>query len=244
MRRHRHSRLRGLTLVLLWLWVVCVFVVVDLFLNVGEFDSIRPRAALYRAMRWGGHDLVGEPYTEDDESSVAPVPVSGELTVWCEQYEDGGAPRTTSERRTDVHGRSVLHGRFTAWHGDGTRSAEGHFVDGRKDGHWDEWYLGGQRRLHCEFRNGQPVGRWTAWHEGGHVWWVLEFRGGRIADGIWTTWHDNGAVAAIAEYHSGEIDGSVSRFDRDGVRIEDLEYRGGKIVRRQHYRRAGETLDG
>ena len=38
-------------LVLLWVWALLVFTVVDLFWNVREFDTVRPRAPLYRGMR-------------------------------------------------------------------------------------------------------------------------------------------------------------------------------------------------
>ena len=64
------SRLRWTTLVLLWVWAITVFTVVDLFLNVNEFDSIRPRANLYRGMRIAAHEMVGEPYYDDDFPGV------------------------------------------------------------------------------------------------------------------------------------------------------------------------------
>lgn len=57
--------MRPLLLVLLLVWALTVFVTVDLFLNVPEFDKVRPRAALYRGMRIAGHEMVGEPYWED-----------------------------------------------------------------------------------------------------------------------------------------------------------------------------------
>jgi hypothetical protein len=60
-------RVRPLLLVLLWAWAICVFLVLDLFLNVEEFDGIRPRSNLYRGMRFAAHRMVGEPYREDDE---------------------------------------------------------------------------------------------------------------------------------------------------------------------------------
>ncbi len=58
-------RVRGTLLVLVCLWALCNFMVIDLFLNVPEFDGIRPRAQLYRAMRYAGHEMVGEPYYDD-----------------------------------------------------------------------------------------------------------------------------------------------------------------------------------
>jgi len=60
------------TLVLLWIWVICVFTVVDLFLNVREFDGIRPHASLYRGMRVAAHRMVGEPIGESRVLEAAP----------------------------------------------------------------------------------------------------------------------------------------------------------------------------
>ncbi|MEE8104605.1 MAG: PKD domain-containing protein [Planctomycetota bacterium] len=45
---------------MLWIWVGCVALVLDLFLNVSEFDAVRPRSTLYAGMRIAAHKLVGE----------------------------------------------------------------------------------------------------------------------------------------------------------------------------------------
>jgi len=58
------QRIRVRLLVLLWIWAGCIALVLDLFMNVGEFDGIRPRALLYRAMRCVAHAMVGEPLPE------------------------------------------------------------------------------------------------------------------------------------------------------------------------------------
>lgn len=63
------GRVRCTLLVLLWIWAGCVFLVVDLFFNVDEFDEIRPRAPLYRAMREVAHEMIGEPWMD----AVQPV---------------------------------------------------------------------------------------------------------------------------------------------------------------------------
>jgi HEAT repeat protein len=67
------TRVRKRLLVLLWLWAGCVFLVVDLFWNVDEFDGIRPRADIYRATRYVAHRMVGEPWR--DGALVQPTPV-------------------------------------------------------------------------------------------------------------------------------------------------------------------------
>lgn len=44
-----------------------MFVVVDLFYDVPQFDRIRPRAELYRAMRQTAHEMAERPYADDDD---------------------------------------------------------------------------------------------------------------------------------------------------------------------------------
>ncbi len=70
----RPPRARTTLLVLLWIWAFCVFLTLDLFLNVPEFDRVRPRAPLYRSMRCVAHEMVGERYEEDDPFAAADAP--------------------------------------------------------------------------------------------------------------------------------------------------------------------------
>ena len=64
-------RVRWTLLVLLWIWAITIFATLDLFTNVGEFDTIRPRAAIYRGMRIAAHKMIGEPIAETASSSTA-----------------------------------------------------------------------------------------------------------------------------------------------------------------------------
>jgi len=65
-------RIRPTLLVLLWVWALCVFTVVDLFWNVPEFDTVRPRSVAYQSMRYAAHDLVGEPYRDGESREEHP----------------------------------------------------------------------------------------------------------------------------------------------------------------------------
>ncbi len=60
------SPVRWTLLVLLWLWAGCVFMTLDLFRNVPEFDRVRPDWSVYRGMRIAAHRMVGEPLPELD----------------------------------------------------------------------------------------------------------------------------------------------------------------------------------
>ncbi len=63
----RKRRVGVRLLILLWIWAACVFLILDLFFNVGALDSIRPRSRSYRAVRFAAHELAGERYEESDE---------------------------------------------------------------------------------------------------------------------------------------------------------------------------------
>lgn len=65
-------RVRPLLLVLLWIWAACVFLVLDLFLNVEALDDVRPRSTLYRGMRKVAHEAVGEPYAPTAQKTQEP----------------------------------------------------------------------------------------------------------------------------------------------------------------------------
>ena len=66
----RKRKVRWPLLVLLWAWAGCVFVVIDLFWTVPEFDRVRPRASLYRGMRVVAHRMVGESLPAESATSV------------------------------------------------------------------------------------------------------------------------------------------------------------------------------
>ncbi len=59
-------RVRKTLLVLLWIWAACIFLTLDLFVNVSQFDAVRPQARIYRGMRAAAHKMIGEPYLEND----------------------------------------------------------------------------------------------------------------------------------------------------------------------------------
>ncbi len=79
-------RIRPVLLVLLWVWAACIFVVVDLFRNVSEFDDVRPRSKLYEGMREAAHELSGERYDRpaEFETAVAVRRVSRDEAHFCD----------------------------------------------------------------------------------------------------------------------------------------------------------------
>ena len=76
---NRRPRVRLTLLVLLWIWAACIFLTLDLFMNVREFDAVRPRARIYRGMRAAAHKMIGEPYLENDFAVASPPSASPDM---------------------------------------------------------------------------------------------------------------------------------------------------------------------
>ena len=69
----KKNRISWRLLILLWIFGGCVFLVVDLFLNVAEFDDVRPDWQIYRATRFVAHDMVGEKYEGESIANEMPA---------------------------------------------------------------------------------------------------------------------------------------------------------------------------
>lgn len=117
------DRVRFRLLVLLWIWAACMFLLVDLFRNVPEFDGLRPDADWYRAARYAAHRMAGEPWVGDDPP---PVRVPRAATVrgvkawdawdekaWDEAAESGGPdllPAAKASLRAAFHATAPYRG--------------------------------------------------------------------------------------------------------------------------------------
>jgi HEAT repeat protein len=72
------ARIRPTLVILLWIWAGCVFLLIDLFFNVEEFDRVRPESKLYEGMRYAAHEMIGEPYEGTRLNDSLPPLAAGE----------------------------------------------------------------------------------------------------------------------------------------------------------------------
>jgi len=79
-------RVRPLLLVLLWIWAVCVFLVVDLFLNVRALDGVRPDSDWYRATRYAAHKISGRTYLDGGYREAIEAPERLDAAALDEEY--------------------------------------------------------------------------------------------------------------------------------------------------------------
>jgi antitoxin component YwqK of YwqJK toxin-antitoxin module len=86
---------------------------------------------------------------------------------------------------------SIRHGRYVAWHTNGTKSIEG------------------------EFQHGQPVGEFQWWYPSGQLQGKGVYQDG-LMSGSWTWWYPNGMKLLQGNYASGEQVGTWSQWAVDG----------------------------
>lgn len=61
----------------------------------------------------------------------------------------------------------IRHGRFEAYHANGTRSSEGTFVHGVEHGEWRDYHPNGQLAAQGGYEHGEEVGQWLFYDQDG-----------------------------------------------------------------------------
>jgi len=60
--------------------------------------------------------------------------------------------------------RWIRHGRFEAYHPNGTLASEGEYRDGREHGRWRDYHADGRLAAEGDYAEGEEVGEW-AYHD-------------------------------------------------------------------------------
>jgi len=226
--------IRPVLLVLLWMWALVMFLVVDLFFNVDEFDHVRPDAPLYRGMRKVAHDLVGERFEDEDLAggsvAVAAAPEARQPAIPNPYIDRKSVPSgTRPPRAVRTHKRTRFrnHGTWTQWNLPGMKPGAGQHNDkGRKEGTWTWAYDDGTKREERPYSDGVLNGAVKAWFPGGQQQTEEHYARGKRT-GTWRYWHGNGQLAAQQQYKDGLPDGEWAMWHSDGQRSMKGAYRKG-----------------
>ena len=94
-------------------------------------------------------------------------------------------------------------GKVEEFHEDGKKKAVGNFVDGRREGLWNEFWQNGHKRIETNYKGGVLDGIGTSWFSDGQ----LEEQGVLNEFGEWngpyTAWWANGHKAQEGDYKDG-----------------------------------------
>ena len=229
-------RVRPTLLILLWAWALVVFVAIDLFLNVPEFDRVRPDARIYQGMRMAAHDMVGEPYEGDGaaaaEAVTAWAPESDRMTASAYLGRKSAPPGTRPAHTLRTYRRTKFrnHGTWTEWNLPGLQPGEGELNEkGRKQGTWVWKWEDGSPREERHYADGVLDGAVTAWYADGRKQTAEEYEKGKRV-GVWRYWHPNGQLAAQETYRAGQPHGLWQMWYADGTKAMQGEYREGSPV--------------
>jgi len=96
----------------------------------------------------------------------------------------------------------TLEGRFTIWHKNRFKAAEGEYRQNLKQGHWTYWHPNGQKASAGEYAAGKRQGMWTFWHDNGNLAEKGAYQNG-LEEGRWVSYDEKGDQSAETEFHNG-----------------------------------------
>lgn len=91
------------------------------------------------------------------------------------------------------------HGKYTKYHPDGTKAAEGSFVDGMKDGRWRSWRPNGKLASESYYERDRRDGTFRTWFANGMLAWECEYQDGQ-KHGTESQYHPNGQLRWRGEF--------------------------------------------
>lgn len=264
----KSKRVRWTLLALLWVWAILVFLVIDLFMDVEEFDRVRPELEIYEATRYAAHKLVDSGYSDSDFESLAPTDAVSNLTAngaprdgkWSAKHENGklaveGEYRhgrragiwtwyhengTVADRESMANG--LRHGDRESFHENGQASVKGAYVRGRRVGRWQEWHASGEPSREEDYHEGKRHGAFRAWHEDGQVAEEGSFVDG-VPSGTWTVYSPRGRRLEQGAFRDGKRDGRWVFWDSEGKVEREEWFDETGSTRKDDYRHESHPLD-
>lgn len=129
-------------------------------------------------------------------------------------------------------------GKWTYWHENGRKKAEGNFKEGAMDGIWTYWYDNGQTEEEIEYSGNAIHGRWHSWHKNGQKKEEGSFSHNQIV-GSYTGWHENGQKHFEIYYLPGysnpnkitsRIDGIWITWHENGQKQAEANFERGELI--------------
>lgn len=110
---------------------------------------------------------------------------------------------------------------------DGSKLAEGEYLNDLEHGPWTIWHENGKRKREGQFRKGQEHGKWTRWHDNGRKDAEIQYVDGK-RQGLVVEWDEKGVKRSHIEFHNDLPHGKIKEWSEDGTLIEEGEMRANK----------------
>lgn len=136
-------------------------------------------------------------------------------------------------RQITYYRNGTYHGAYIRFDSDGKLKTQGHYVNGKRNGHWrmssDLVYA--QEQLYDEgnYRMGARVGKWSTHDSDGYLRLKGEFDAKGRKTGTWYTFDANGLLTELTHYKAGEYNGKHIEYI-DGKIFNQTTYKMGEVI--------------
>lgn len=162
----------------------------------------------------------------------------------------GGSLRSEAHEVRGPDGTWRMDGPFRSWHADGSREAEGSYVDDLQSGPWTTWYPDGALQSRGSYLFGEKEGVWVHRAPDGALDEELTGMyeaGKRLAafhvDGPQTEWFAKDQPRERSEYVDGLRHGAATTWYPSGKKRSEGAYEAGRKVGTWTYWREDGSVD-
>ncbi len=162
------------------------------------------------------------------------LPYLNSSFLWDKRYFENGELQYHSVRKPDGtvvkkrfhdngklkveyihHSRGLVDGTYLVYDEHGNVSAKETYVQGEKDGVWEEWYSNGIKKSMYIYQNGKPIGFGYEYHsKDGSVRWKTTYSDHQKV--LFEEFYPNGSVMRIVPFDKGKIHGTVIFYNERG----------------------------
>lgn len=133
----------------------------------------------------------------------------------------------------------ILHGKKTTWYKNKQVRETLHFVEGVRDGEFEQFYPNGSLKEKGTYKNDQLHGTYTGFYKNGQTRFVLNYEHGNKT-GYNVLYFENGQMEQEVSIENGKINGTFKSWYPSGNPMKEIHYLNGVL----HGRNASWHVDG
>ena len=213
--------------------------------------------SLFVALLMVGWGESSQPSESVDMNDTAPKKDAIETAVEWSKLEVRNGIRYLSDEETPFTGRAEDfygngqksgevsfkdgkgYGLATEWYENGQKKREGNFKDDKPEGLSTEWYENGQKKIEGNWKGGKRSGLWASWYENGQKSSEVNCKDGKQI-GLYTSWHENGQQSSEVNCKDGKLDGLSTFWYENGQKSSEENYKDGKLMSAVRWKPNGE----
>ena len=128
----------------------------------------------------------------------------------------------------EVNSQTPFTGGKVSYHDNNQLKTKGNYIDGKRDGLWENFFSNGQLSITSNYKNGKQDGLQEIFYENGQLKMKGNLKDGKL-DGLWEDFYSNGQLESRGNLMDGKLDGLREYYHENGS-IESYCYKNGEEV--------------